>query len=183
MWLAENPWPVVIGLGLIAAVAAVWGLVSGRAKFLIAAVVCGLLAGGTWFVAGLIETEAERIENRVRAMGDAAVAGDVETVVSYFSPDAAAARLTIRAGLALAEVGDDLRLTDWITRVSDDGRTATCHFRANATFSVPAYGFEGRHPTRFTTDWVKNDDGEWLLAGVTRLHPITGETIGIRSAD
>ena len=183
MWFADDPWPTVIALALAAGVLTVWGVVTGRAKFLFGAGACVLLGAAVWGVAAAVVTESERVENRVRELADAVVAGDADRAVGFFTEDAVASRLQVRAGLALADVGDDLRLTDWQTTVGDGGTAATCHFRANATFSLASRGFSARQPTRWETRWVRSPDGVWRIAGVTRLDVITGEAKGMLDAE
>ena len=173
---ADQPWPFAVGFGLLAAVFAVWGVAGGRGKFLIAAGVCVLLAAGAFGVDAVVETEAERLEATVADLAAAVVAGDAEVAVGFFTADALLARAAVRAGLNLVDVADDVRLTDWVTAV--DGDAAACHFRANATFTLLGKGFQSRHPTRWETRWRRVGD-DWRIAGVTRLHPITGETMGV----
>ena len=174
--LLTNPWPAVIGLGLTAAVLAVWGVTGGRTKLLAAAAGCVLLAAAVFGTAFVIQTEAERVEATAADFVDALVVGDADAAVSFFTPDALLARGAIHAGLEMVDVHNDVRLTDWQTVV--DGDEATCHFRANATFTLIGDGFETRHPTRWDTIWVKVGD-DWRMAGVTRLNPINGEEMGM----
>ena len=174
-WLDVNAVPLAIGLGLLAAVLAVWGFVGGRGKLLIAAGCCAVLAGLAVAAKAVIVTEAERVEATVAELADAVVAGDADAAVAYFTRDAVFARAAVRAGLGLVDVADDVRLTDF--RTAADGDEATCHFRANATFTLLGKGFEGRRPTRWRTRWRKVGD-DWRIARVIRLNPITGEELG-----
>ena len=168
--------PLAIGLGLTAAVLALWGITGGKTKLLAAAGACVLLAAAVVGLERVTVSEPERIEAAVAELAAVVVAGDADAAVAFFTPEAVLARGAVRAGMALVDVQDDVRLTDFATTVAGDG--ATCHFRANATFTLVGRGFSQRTPTRWETRWERRGD-EWLIAGVTRLNPISGEQMGV----
>lgn len=176
MWFTENPWPPMLLAGLAALVLlGVWNS-SRRAIPLVAAIVCLLLGIGIFYLERSIETEGERLQKIVVALCD-----DFQhrrpATLNYFSNKAPATKALVLAAMALVEVGDDLRLTDFSTNVTNQNSRATVHFRANATISVVGQGPVGHQPARVVLTFQKEED-QWKIIEVERLHPISGEKMG-----
>ena len=182
MWLIDLLWPLAALFALLTAAFGVWALVSGRGKLLAAAAVCLLLSGGAFVADHLIVTEAERVEARMREVVAAAVAGDVDSVLGYFSPAAAEEQAAVRFGLSLVTIETDLRLSDWDTEVTAADTRATTHFRANGTVRAASFGVIEQHvATRWEFVWRK-EAGAWKIVEIRRLDPLSGERIDLRAA-
>jgi len=181
MWLTETPWPAVVVL-LVAAIAFafLWSR-SGRRAFAVAAAVCLLLAPVAYVVEESIVTPAEEVEMKVHALRDAVVAGEVEKVLSFISPTDEVDRARVTLAMNLADVKDDLRITDLSVVTLGEDTQAVSHFRANGT--VVPQGFGDQHiPTRWEVSWRK-EAGDLKVYKIVRLNPINGEPIGLTSAD
>ncbi|MFH5803537.1 hypothetical protein [Alienimonas sp. DA493] len=171
--------PLWIAFGLATVVFAGWAVISGKAKFLAVAGVCLLLGAAAFGADWYIVTEAEKVEALIDELADAAVAGDAEQVLSYFSPTAVIPRTTVAFGLNLVTIEDDLRLTDRSTTVTANDTQAVSDFRANGTVRVPQLGGAGKHfPTKWQLVWRK-EAGEWKITEVRRFNPITDEPIDL----
>ena len=181
MWFADSPWPTIVAL-LVATVAFAFAWSRSRRPVIGGlAVACLLLIPAVYFAERAIVTPAEEVEADVLALRDAVVAGDVERTLSFFSATALPERTAVAAALALADVQDDLRITDLDVSTFGVDTQAVSHFRANGTVSSRAFG-DHRVATRWEVSWRK-EAGDWKLYKIERLNPITGEPIGLLSGD
>lgn len=181
MWPTETPWPWIVAL-LVAAVVCgfLWSRTRRRPLAVLTAA-CLLLVPAVYFAEQAIVTPAEEVERLVYELRDAVVAGDVERTLSFFSPTAETERGAVESGMKLADVKEDLRITDLSVRSFDNDTQAVSEFRANGTVVPENYG-EQHVATRWEMRWRK-EGGEWKLYKIVRLNPITGEQIGLLSQD
>lgn len=177
MWFTETPWPPVV----LALVGAAFLLVAwssrGQTKFLVGAVLLVLLCVVIYVVEGQIVTDAERVEASVHELCHAFQRKD-EATYDYISQTAPEIKVALMGAMALVRVQDDLSVTDVSVEMLAQNSRALSHFRANATIDVVGYGNVGRQPSRWELTWQREDD-EWKVIRVTRLHPITGEEMGL----
>src|SRR5579859_5295919 len=96
-YLSEDPWPLVMVLGLIAFAFLVTALLSHQGKYLTSAGITLSIALILIVIEQLWVTDNERIEAIVYDLGRAAQASDADRVISYLAPE---------AGVAM---GDDVR--------------------------------------------------------------------------
>lgn len=175
MWFTENAWPPMLIAGLAALVClALWNS-NRRGLHLLAALGCLLLCAGFYFLERAIVTEGERLQKIVVALCDD-FRHKRPATLNYFSNTAPVLKVQVLAAMALVDVDQDLRLTDFQTNLTNQNSRGTVHFRANATLSVTGHGNVGHHPARIVLTFQR-ERGEWKIIEVERLHPLTGERI------
>lgn len=173
MWFTENAWPPMLIAGLAALVCvALWNN-SRRKIYVVAALGCLLLSAGFYFLEQAIVTEGERLQKVVVSLCDD-FRHKRPATLNYFSNAAVDLKAKVLAAMALVEVRDDLRLTDFQTNLTNQNSRGTVHFRANASLSVIGYGDVGRQPARILLTFQR-EQNEWKIIDVERLHPLTGE--------
>lgn len=173
-WFTETPWPpIFLGIVVSAALLVVW-TATRRGSVLLAAAGVLLLCPGVYFLEQWIVTEAERVEEAVHGVTTAFQENDLDRTLGYFSPRATGLRDMVRAAHKLADVKDDLRITDLSVAMKPDENAAVSHFRASATVDVTGFGNAGYRTSRWEFTWTKGA-GDWTIREVTRLNPITGE--------
>lgn len=173
MWFTEDPWPPMLACGLGALLAVAFWSSSRRAVHLLVALGLLLFGGVLYLVEQAIVTPGEQVEAQVVQLCDQFRRKDPATL-DHFSATAPELKLMCQAAMALVEIDDDLRLTDFQTRLTNADSRAVCHFRANAGLSVLGHGKVGRQPGRFELTWAKEPKG-WKIIGVKRLNPIRDE--------
>ncbi|HET6424088.1 MAG TPA: hypothetical protein VFG20_10420 [Planctomycetaceae bacterium] len=180
MWFTEDPWTPMLfcGIGVLIGVG-MWAN-SRRVLHLGIAVMSLVCAGAIFAIEQAIVTPAEEVEQEVVRLCDDFRRKDPKTL-DHFSPTASELRALAESGMAMLTVGDDLSLTDFQTKVTNQGSRAESHFRANATISVNSFGNAGRQPARLILTWAK-EGNEWKVIGVKRLNPINGQEIGVLNA-
>ncbi len=177
MWFTENAWPPMLIAGLTALVfLAMWNS-NRRGLHLLAALVCLLLAGGFFLLERAIVTEGERLQMIVVSLCDD-FRNKRPATLNYFSNGAPALKVQVVAAMALVTVGEDLRLTDFQTHLTNQNSRGTVHFRANATLKVPSQSYVGHQPARIFLTFQR-EQGEWKIIEVERLNPLTGEKMGL----
>lgn len=177
MWFTEDPWPPMLILGLLGLVGLGSWLSSRRVLHLGLAIVAVVMAAGVYGLEQVIVTPAEEVELLVAQLCDQFQRKDPQTL-THFSAQAPELVLMCRTAMAMVDVDNDLRLTDFQTKVTNAGSRAVCHFRANATLNVTGYGKVGRQPARFELTWIKEGDA-WKISKVRRLHPIKDEELSV----
>jgi hypothetical protein len=177
MWFTEDPWPPVLICGLVALIGLGLWASSKRVLHLGIVAVAALAAIGFVLLEQSIVTDAERIEAQVRTLCTQFQLKD-QALFEHFSPQAPELRTMVGAALALVTVEDDLSLTDFQTKLTNQGSRATCHFRANATISLSMLGKVGRQPARFELTFAKEGDA-WKIIEVKRLNPLNGKEMGV----
>ena len=177
MWFTEDPWPPMLLLGVGAIIAIAFWSSSKRVLPLAVAVLCCALAGGVFLLDAAIVTPAERVEGLVVTLCDEFRRNDPRAL-EHFSATAPELRELCATAMDLVEVDDDLRLTDFQTRLTNQESRAITHFRANATLRVQNFGSVGRQPARIELTWAK-EGGDWKIIAVRRLNPVKDEEMGI----
>ena len=173
MWFTENAWPPMLIAGLAALVClAMWNS-NRRGIHLVAALGCLLLCAGLYFLERAIVTEGERLQQVVVSLCDDFRNKRVAETVNHFSNAAPELKVFVLAAMAMVDVQEDLRLTDFQTNLTNQNSRGTVHFRANATLAVPGQGDVGHYPARFILTFQR-EQGEWKIIEVERLHPLTG---------
>lgn len=181
MWFTENAWPPMLIAGLAALVClAMWNS-NRRGLHLVAALGCLLLCAGFYFLERAIVTEGERLQKIVVALCDD-FRNKRPATLNYFSNAAPALKVQVLAAMALVTVGENLRLTDFQTKLTNQNSRGTVHFRANADLSVTTHGNVGHHPARIVLTFQR-EQGEWKIIDVERLHPLTGEKMDTLAMD
>lgn len=176
MWFTEDPWPPMLlcGVGMLIGVG-LWAN-SRRVLHLSVAVLSLLCAGAIFAIEQAIITPAEQVEQQVVRLCDDFRRKDPKTL-DHFSATAPELKELVQSGMAMVTVGDDLSLTDFQTKVTNQGSRAESHFRANATINVQSFS-AGRQPARLILTWAK-EGGDWKVIGVKRLNPINGQEMGV----
>jgi len=172
VWFTENAWPPMLIAGLAALVClALWNS-NRRSIHLVAALGCLLLCAGFYFLERSIVTEGERLQKIVASLCDDFRKKNPATA-EYFSKAAPEYKALVLLAMAMVEVREDLRLTDFQTNLTNQNSRGTVHFRANATLSVVGHGDVGHQPARIVLTFQR-EQGEWKIIEVERLHPLTG---------
>lgn len=178
-WFTEDPWPLILLCGVGAFVAVAFWSSSKRVLPLAMAVLCCVLAGGVYLLEAALVTSAEEVEGLVVTLCDQFRRKDPATL-NHFSNSAPELRQLCETAMDMVEVDDDLRLTDFQTRVTNQDSRAVTHFRANATLRVNGFGNVGRQPARIELTWAK-EGSDWKIIALRRLNPIKEEEMEVLS--
>lgn len=174
MWFTEDPWPPLLILSLFAIVFGIAWNATRRGLYLLITIGLVALGGLVFIVEELIQTESERVEERVYALAEAVKEGTPEKVVEYISSEAKSLREYIRGRMEDVDVDEDLRITDLQVTLDEAGK-AKSHFRANGTGTwkkTLSHAFT----TRWNLTWKK--EGEtWRVIQIEQLDPIKGDVI------
>jgi hypothetical protein len=172
-WFTENPWPLIIILGMVAAASlAAWSS-QKRSLWLIASGVAVIAAIGVYVIAHSVETEGERVAKEIHALADAFTKKDHDRTLAFFSPKAADLRLKCEGALLLVEFPNGIDIKDVSVVVTNQKSRAVSVFRANGTVSVTALG-TSHAASRWEVTWQK-EAGQWKIVEVQRLHPYKEE--------
>ncbi|OYW16607.1 MAG: hypothetical protein B7Z55_14140 [Planctomycetales bacterium 12-60-4] len=177
MWFTEDPWPPMLICGLVGLLGVGWWTSSRRVAHLAIAVGALVLGGIVYVVEGAIITPAEAVEQSVIDLCWEFQRKDARAL-EHFSQTAPELSTMCQAAMNMVEVDDDLRLTDFQTRESNNGSRMTCHFRANASMSVQGFGRVGHQPLRLELTLAKEGDS-WKIIAVRRLHPLKDEEMDV----
>ncbi len=184
MWITESAWqPVMVCL---LGFCVFTYLYSHNRKVLMLGLMMGCLlaATGIFIIERVIVTDAERLEQSVYHLAEACVSGDIEKTSNFASSQKPEIAGVIRAGMTLVDVKEDLGVSDLQVTMNPDGQTAKTHFRANGTFAMNPVAqnmgqdFEQHVASRWLLTWTKTGD-EWKIIDLTRLHPLSGEEMGV----
>lgn len=174
MWFTENPWPPMV-LACLAALIffAIWSN-DRRNLYFVLGLIFLAMTGVIYAVERLVVTDGEKLQQEVVELCDQFRRRD-KVALDHFSQSASDLKTLCQVAMDTVEVGNDLRLTDFATTMSNQNSQATVHFRANATISV--MGHSGHHPFRCLLTFQK-EAGAWKIVDVQRLDPIKGDKIG-----
>jgi hypothetical protein len=183
MWFTETPWPPMV-LFVVAAIGCAWMWGERRRSWwLVGMTGCVALAIGVLVFERSITTPAEQIQQHLMELASAFQDQDEAAMLSFVSPRAEKLRNQIRLGLATVSRVGHLRITDTNVTLLAEGSRAKLHFRANGTFELAGgFGDVGHRPTRWVMTW-QQEGGIWKAIDVQRLNTITGEPIGMLSAE
>lgn len=179
MLFTENPWPPVIVCAIVAAILIASWLQNARKHYLIGVAGCALVSVAIVVFERLYVTDGERIAAQIVELVDAFSQNDEERMLSHFSESATVWRRNASWAMATVDVLSELHITDLDVEFFAARSRAHSHFRANGTVSV--FGVESHQPTRWNLTW-QDEDGTWKIIDVQRLHPISGEPIGLMSS-
>ncbi len=175
MWFTETAWPPMLVMLTLATISGLCWVRRRQIGYLLGVLALIAAAGITWYAEQAIVTDAERVEQAIRDVASAFVSRDVERTQSFFTPEL---QPMVTAAFALVEQVDNLRLTDiQVQMLAQDSRAHT-HFRANGTVRIRGPIDIGHHPSRWHLTWQK-EGGRWRVIKIERLHPLTGEEVGV----
>lgn len=173
MWFTENAWPPMFIAGLCALVFfGMWSADRRNLYFFLGVGSLGMI-GGAFVLERLILTDGERLQLNVSQLCDEFRRRDPLTL-NHFSDTAPDLKEMVQVAMKQVEVGNDLNLTDFRTKITNENSRAEVHFRANATIST--MGFTGHHPFRCVLTFQK-EGGLWKIVEIQRLDPIKGDKI------
>lgn len=173
MWFTENAWPPMFLAGLCGLILlAVWNS-NRRGRYLVAAAVCWTACVGCYFLERAIVTEGERLQQIVVSLCDD-FRHKRQTTLGYISDAAPQLKLMMMGAMAIVEITDGPRLTDFQTSITNQNSRGRIHFRANATLSVTGHGSVGHHPARLVLTFQREKD-QWKIIEIERLNPLSGE--------
>ncbi len=175
MWFTENPWPPIVISALIALV--FLGMWNSNRRGLHLVIALGFI--GLCFVLYPLErsiiTEGERVQLRVEQL--CYDFRDKKDIRGYVSDTREDLKTLFEEAGQLITIQSDLRLSDFSTRLLNEGQRATVHFRANATVRIRDAGDVGYQPARLILT-LEREKGEWKIIEVERLNPINGKRMG-----
>lgn len=175
MWFTDNPWPPMLITGSAAVICLVLWNSQRRRQFLNAGLLFLLMTGGIYAMERAIVTEGERLQQDTIQLCQQFRARD-DKALDHFSATAPEWKTMCAGAMATVKIKDDLRLSDFRTKVSNHNSRGTVHFRAHATISTMEY--TGYHLFRCILTYQK-EGGEWKIVDVERLDPIRGERMGV----
>ncbi|MCA8999140.1 MAG: hypothetical protein KDA80_19215 [Planctomycetaceae bacterium] len=177
MWPHENPWPLIFVLGMLATGCFVAWYQRGQGKYLMGIFAAFLLAGLVWYGEKVWVTPRERVEADILAITAAFQQGNLEQTQKFISSQAQDLRRLVQAGLMVADVQDDMRVSDISVEMLSQNTRAKSRFRVNATVKLKANTeFVQYQPTRWEAKW-QLEGGEWKMIDIFELDPITGERL------
>jgi hypothetical protein len=179
-WFTDNPWPLVVLLGIAAgAMVAVWSS-QKRGIWLMGALACVLAGAAVFVVERSIITERERVEKSILDLTAAFVREDRETVLGYFSVQAPDLRAIAQQGMEMVDFPNGIDIKDMSVHVSNENSRAISRFRANGLASISLAGLSGQHQfaSRWEVTWQK-EGNDWKIIDVVRLHPLKEERMRI----
>ena len=151
MWFTETPWPSIAILGLVALGFLFVATQTQVMKWLIPALLCGVLAVVVWSVEKAVVTPGERVEGDLLAMIDAFQKKNEAQTLHYISPAPASAGLVALAktSLKVVDVRDGYTVSDIQIKTFANDTAATSHFRVNGSISIPSQGSLGHRAFPF----------------------------------
>ena len=175
-YLFDNPWPLVMVLGLLAVVFGLGWRSVRRRELLIFAGIAVVLAVGVFILERAVTTSGERAEVVVRDLVAAAEQGNVQAGLALFSGDATMSLVDPRnPGVGIDEIARRLRLvtgryaikSNAITSLkaySEDSDRGVVHLRVRSEFES-GYGFP------VSSAWViaveRQADNTWKVGRIT----------------
>jgi len=173
----DNPWPVLI---VLLCVAIGFGLqwYGSKKNSALAVMLLSLGLGiGCYAWSQSVETPTKVITARLHEMTAAFQNQDVAKTKSYFSQQAALP-VELDTVISMVRVHGEIRLSDISVILKQQNSLATCHFRANGTFSPATGGAQQYLPTRWELDWQR-EGNEWKIIAVRRLHMMNGKEVNV----
>ncbi|GAB4143211.1 MAG: hypothetical protein Tsb009_14170 [Planctomycetaceae bacterium] len=177
MWFTETPWPPI----MICAAGTLLLLIAwkrnARSLYLYGIVSLVIAAAAIFFIERTIVTEVEKVEQLTLDLTDAVKQDDVKKVTGLI--DSFPYRKIAEYGMSQYRVDDTTTISDLSARWDDDEKTIISHFRATGRVKTKPAGYWTRQvPTRWELTWKKNENGEWKITGIQRLHYTSGEKQG-----
>lgn len=172
-YLIEDPWPLGLTLVVVALLALAALRITTQGKFLVVAVVAGLLAAALFVGEALWVTDDERLEDVVLDVARAAQRGDVDAVMDRIAPDVVLqqggadlargepARGTIRATLEHTKF-DIIHIRDMRTQANVRNRAGTVDFRVFTSGTTQA---------SFTYNFATDAQGADWSFGLREVEP------------
>jgi len=173
-WITENPWPLILILGGVAAVLLILGDSKGRSM----ALACVAAAVGLYFLESAIVTPGEQVEQSLQSMLEGFIEEDADRINAQIADEAPELKEQARQGLELVQIHKGFHLKEIVVTVSEDGQAAEAELRANGSLTVRQAQTPYHAATRWRTHWKRQGDS-WKLTEVHRLNPVTGDEIGV----
>jgi hypothetical protein len=177
-YLAEDPWPLVIVLGMVAFGFLVALRVTQQGKHLLRAIICVALAMAIWTLERFWVTDNERIEKVVYELGHHAERSDVDALFRLLTPDVSfsSASTTLKGPFARAFVSANLKATHFdfvrISRVDAEAyplsRTGKAEFRVHTGGTWAHYNFlTGPEGSDWSVGLQELPDHQWKINRIT----------------
>jgi hypothetical protein len=148
-----------------------------RNLHLILAVACLLLAVGFYYLERIIVTDGERLQEIVVHLCQD-FRDKNPRVSEYVSDTHPEYKVMFATAMAMVNVHNDLRLSDFQTKINEKGTEGTVHFRANASLTISGFGDVGYQPARLVLTFQREKDG-WKIINIQRLNPLNGKDMGV----
>lgn len=178
MWFTENPWPGVILFLILGGIFLGRAMSKGLGRDWILAFILFACSAGAYFLEQAIVTPGEEVELRVQEVVQACIDNKVPMVVDSISKGQVALRTLALTGLTMADIHEDMHVSDLSVEMTAQNSRALSRFRANGTVSVGNMSYSGHAATRWELTWQR-EEGEWRIVEIKRLNPITGEEMPV----
>jgi hypothetical protein len=166
MIFLESPWPILL-LGIAAeAILAIALVRTGRGVLLWAMIGVGLVVVAGVVVERLVVTERERVAETINGAARAVEKGDLNGILSYVSPSAAATRAAAQQWHGSYEISEiKVRNLDVKINKLTSPPTALAEFNVLVTGRVKGGMMEyaGTQPGKVTLQ-LRLEGGRWLIA-------------------
>ena len=185
--ISENPWPLIYGCLIVAAVGLVALRLTQQGKFLMIALGALGLAGGLWLVDRLWVTDVERIEEVVHNLAAAVARSDKEAVVQLLDSQVslsqesnggeiargAPAIALIRATLANVKF-DYVKVRNLGTTAGALSGQGKCDFQVDTMGSVAGPSatmnfMTGPAASDWSLGFIRTPDGSWKVQRITAM--------------
>lgn len=177
-WFTETPWPPIVLLSVLAALAFIGWMGTRRGTYLVAVTVIAVICGGIVLLERSIVTESEIVPQRLHALAAAFQARNLDEALSFFSENATRERARLRAAMMYPiEFHGDLSITDTQVELTAQNSRATSHFRASGNVELQDFGPQW-HTSRWLFNWQK-EGGQWRIIHIQQLEPITGAPVDL----
>jgi hypothetical protein len=189
--LADNPWPMIWALAVVALILVIAAVATGRAKYLFGVALLGLLASMLVIVEWVWETDGERVDKVIDALAEAVRSENAAEIEPHLSPQC-------RYGLAnrdqIVQLADSVFGRIEIDRLTISSRkTEVFPLRNEATteFLAVVRGTESNvefnpYPTRWILTLRPNRSGQWQVVDIQQVpafgenrQPINSQGIGL----
>jgi len=171
MWFTEDPWPPMLICGVAALIGLGFWSSSKRVLPLGFSAFFLIAAGVIYLVERTIVTPAEHVQDLLVQLVDEFKQRDPKTL-DHFSASAPGWRAICERAMNDFTVEDDLALSDFHTKMTNEETRAVVSFRAKGTVSAPSYTIVKTYfAARFEVTWEK-EGGDWKVVDVKRFSPV-----------
>jgi hypothetical protein len=176
-WFTENPWPLIVILGLIGGGCLASWMSNRRVSWLLGGGAALITAIALFVYAESVVTEGERVGQEIRALVKAFTNKERERALAYFSARADKLKALCESAMSQVDFPNGIDIKDVTVSVSNENSRAVSRFRANGLVAVRNAGSQ-HAASLWEVTWQK-EAGQWKIIDVMRLNPYNNEKMDI----